>query len=545
MQPIKITVNATRAVCTERPDPITTGMVGLRAEFTFSADWDGLQKTAVCVGSGVTKDVLDVQDAITVPHECLTDPASELKVGVYGVNSSGDLVIPTVYAYCGRLFRGADPSGDESADPTLSIWAQLLAMMGSLDNLTTTAKENLVAAINEAAKTGGGGGGGTPADVKMQVSGGYIQYSTDGGATWTNLIAMADLIGPAGPAGADGQDGSPGADGQDGITPTIGPNGNWYLGSTDTGKPSRGEVGPAGADGKDGSDGQPGRDGIDGQDGIGIQSVEQTTTSTEDGGTNVVTVTKTDGTSSTFQVKNGSRGSTGPAGADGAAGADGYTPVKGTDYFTETDKQEIAEQAAGMVSIPEKLPNPNALTFTGAVSGTYDGSEPMSVEIPSGGTGGSSEENQWRLLNTVTLTEPVSAIEILSDSDGNPFEISEFVVFSPLGVVCSGNTQLLISVIEPGAEFDNLYQTYPWKQISTTANSFLATNSKSILVKSDWVGGRYTVCTSGTYDVNVIALPVGTVRFSSGSMKDIGGVKLSTQYTSITFNEGTFYLYGR
>ena len=44
-------------------------------------------------------------------------------------------------------------------------------------------------------------------------------------------------------------------DGADGITPHIGANGNWYLGDTDTGKPSRGETGapgPAGADGKDG-----------------------------------------------------------------------------------------------------------------------------------------------------------------------------------------------------------------------------------------------------------------------------------------------------
>ena len=37
--------------------------------------------------------------------------------------------------------------------------------------------------------------------------------------------------------------------GQDGVTPTIGDNGNWYLGDTDTGKPSRGEAGPPGADG--------------------------------------------------------------------------------------------------------------------------------------------------------------------------------------------------------------------------------------------------------------------------------------------------------
>ena len=65
-----------------------------------------------------------------------------------------------------------------------------------------------------------------------------------------------------------------------------------------------------------------------GKDGVGIQSVEQTTTSTEDGGTNVVTVTKTDGTTSTFEVRNGSKGT---------------TPQKGTDYWTAADKQEIVD----------------------------------------------------------------------------------------------------------------------------------------------------------------------------------------------------------
>ena len=68
---------------------------------------------------------------------------------------------------------------------------------------------------------------------------------------------------------------------------------------------------------------------LKGKDGVGIQKVEQTTISNEDGGTNVITVTKTDGSSSTFSVKNGNKGS------------DGYTPVKGTDYFTEADKNEL------------------------------------------------------------------------------------------------------------------------------------------------------------------------------------------------------------
>ena len=34
-------------------------------------------------------------------------------------------------------------------------------------------------------------------------------------------------------------------------------------------------------------------------------------------------------------------------------------------------------------TIPTALPNPNALTFTGAVTGSYDGSDPVSVNIPS------------------------------------------------------------------------------------------------------------------------------------------------------------------
>lgn len=44
--------------------------------------------------------------------------------------------------------------------------------------------------------------------------------------------------------GTDGNDGKDGVNGQDGLTPSIGANGNWFLGDTDTGKPSRGEIGP-------------------------------------------------------------------------------------------------------------------------------------------------------------------------------------------------------------------------------------------------------------------------------------------------------------
>lgn len=50
--------------------------------------------------------------------------------------------------------------------------------------------------------------------------------------------------------------------------------------------------------------------------------------------------------------------------------------------------------AADVGAIPSsvtKLPNPQALTFTGAVAGTYDGSSPVTVHIPQGGGAGSVE----------------------------------------------------------------------------------------------------------------------------------------------------------
>ena len=76
------------------------------------------------------------------------------------------------------------------------------------------------------------------------------------------------------------------------------------------------------------------------------------------------------------------------------------------------------------ISIPTQLPNPNALTFTGAATGSYDGSAPLSVEIPGGGSG----NNDWELLADVTLTEDVATIAITQTPSGEAFSVRELVI---------------------------------------------------------------------------------------------------------------------
>ena len=346
---IQIIVQAQKASCRKSSgEKITTGMVGKKVSFDFSADWDGLVKTAVFEGSGAAKDVVLTGDAAEIPHECLTVPGGMLRVGVFGTD--GTVQTPTIYADIGQIERGADPSGEESADPTLPIWAQLQAMMGSLDSLTTTARDNLVAAINEAAKSGGGG---AAPDVRMQVADGYIQYSTDGGTTWRNLIAMENLIGPAGPQGPQGLQGETGPQG------LQGPQGE----KGDTG--AQGPQGPKGDTGPQGETGPQGPQGIQGETG-------PTGPAGPKGDT-------------------GETGPAGPKGDTGATGADGKSAYQSAQDggYTGTEAEFAAKLAQ---EIPTALPNPNALTFSGAVTGSYDGSAPLSVEIPSGGSSSSAIE---------------------------------------------------------------------------------------------------------------------------------------------------------
>ena len=64
-------------------------------------------------------------------------------------------------------------------------------------------------------------------------------------------------------AGQDAQ----GNSGSNVVLPHIGPNGHWFVGTTDTGVKAQGEQGVPGSNGRDGNPGAPGRDGAPGRPG--------------------------------------------------------------------------------------------------------------------------------------------------------------------------------------------------------------------------------------------------------------------------------------
>ena len=137
--------------------------------------------------------------------------------------------------------------------------------------------QNLVAIADITGPTGqngkDGANGKTP---EFRVNESTLQWRYVGDEIWLNLYDLSVLKGLDGRDGADGKDGingkngADGKDGADGNTPFIGENGNWWIGTTDTGVKAAGvdgEKGDKGDKGDPGEKGDKGDKGDAGQDG--------------------------------------------------------------------------------------------------------------------------------------------------------------------------------------------------------------------------------------------------------------------------------------
>lgn len=180
-----------------------------------------------------------------------------------------------------------------------------------------------------------------------------------------------------------GQDGVSGADG---ITPHIGDNGNWFIGETDTNKPSQGANGVNGNDGvgiaksevntsgelvitySNGDStnlgkivGKDGLDGTNGQNGLSAYEIAKNGgfIGTEEDW--LKSLKGADGAKGE-QGEQGIQGAQGIQGEKGKDGADGKTPVKGIDYFTAEDKTEFTAEVTK--SFENKITNKADLITT-------------------------------------------------------------------------------------------------------------------------------------------------------------------------------------
>lgn len=318
-----------------------------------------------------------------------------------------------------------------NTNPVMS--AAVWGLIGNLSDLTTTAKENLVAAINEVAKTGSGGAG----SIDLRTADGYIQYSNDGGETWENLIALADLKGEKGDTGATGPQGVPGERGPQGETGPQGPQGK-----TGPAGP-QGKTGPAGQDGAPGKDGSPGKDGTDGAPGQDGYSPSASVAETATGAT--ITITDKTGTT-TAEIKNGKdgapgkdgttftpsvsaagdlswtndggkanpapvniKGPPGETGPQGPTGATGPQGAPGADYtLTDADKTEIAAEAAAAIA-GTSLPAPASaavgqIVKIKAVDAAGKITETEAVDMPSGG----ATETEVQVTASVSKGTPLT-----------------------------------------------------------------------------------------------------------------------------------------
>ena len=145
--------------------------------------------------------VVELTDGEAAVPNILLTMAGVINVYVYPADR-------TVFAAALPVMAREKPDDYIYTETEVLNYKTLDKKIGDLAKLTTTARENLVAAINEAATKG-------TAAIYMRVADGFIEYSGDG-ATWEKLIAVDELKGAQGPQGVPGEKGPQGEKGDKG-----------------------------------------------------------------------------------------------------------------------------------------------------------------------------------------------------------------------------------------------------------------------------------------------------------------------------------------
>lgn len=193
--------------------------------------------------------------------------------------------------------------------------------------------------------------------------------------------------------------------------------------------------------------------------------------------------------------------------------------------------------AEDLPTVPAALPNPNKLTFSGAVEAEYDGSSAVEVVIPAGG--GSAKE--WRLINTYTIeTEDFAKLYFNTDMDGNPFELTELWIVGDgtNATTHSASTQVGVFFrFGDGTHGPNTSQSY----FDMAANAVGLAYQRGFLLWFDLLTdtmGRYLSAACGNQLTN------GNFQYAACSPSRNGNGKLDTIREIAIFPSSGSVLYG-
>ena len=311
-----IHINVKNRVATANGDSrIINGNSDYNIEFDFDAEWADLNnKIGIFAYNDAAAHKWAYQTVMFSGNTCTVPILRDIHCVYVGVTAGNVRVTTPAKVQC-RL--SISDYADTEEPPSADIWGQILA---KLDELQTEIDE---------IKAGGVGG----TDISLGVTGATVGQTVN--------VKTVDADGK--PTAWEAVDMEAGADG---ITPTIGDNGNWYLGNTDTGKPSRGDTGPRGETGATGAPGPQGPVGPKGDTGdTGPQGIQGPAGPKGDTGPQGPQGDKGDTGATGPQGIQGIQGPQGEKGDKGDTGAQGPKGDKG-DAFTYSDF--TAEQLAAL-----------------------------------------------------------------------------------------------------------------------------------------------------------------------------------------------------
>lgn len=196
---IRVDVNGVTATVTEK-EILTAGRVGLECAFSFTGEWDGLFKTAVFQGME-SVDVALPDSTCIVPWEAMQVEGVQLKIGVYGANGEGTIVIPTIWVNAGKIQPSAIGSGTEPTEPSQNANAYAVETAEEAKNIALSVQQR---ADNgefdgEPGAPGADGADGstlwtTTVEPAVPIGGGYEFYVSDLTGVSGGTPAVGDII---------------------------------------------------------------------------------------------------------------------------------------------------------------------------------------------------------------------------------------------------------------------------------------------------------------------------------------------------------------